>query len=268
MNRLRANITVTTVIFFATFVVFCAFGVDTAFVALSRFKLQKATEVTALMSANLLNSGLEDYVDNDPRLEPLAGDFLSLSALNGAGLSSLESRRTAEGDFRVRIKTWMPVETYFLRFVGLNTVAVEASSAATSYTQEINNANYGQNVELATILTDKQGAEFSVESKYGYFVFAGLDTPSGIVWEDVSCKSQNATPTLRAVEGSTEEFGFLCENASFDLSKPCEDRETKMAKYIIVYKDSSEDACAVLPSGGQLNIKVLNNVKLVRSSDF
>lgn len=258
LKPLKANIAVTTSVFLATFIVFCAFGLDTAFVVLDRFKLQKATETVALASAAYLNSGAVD--------PNLPSEVLQIHGLPAASIKTFETKYE-DGSHKVRITTEMPAETYFLRFVGVGYVVLKATSAAKTFTQIPENQKFGEAIELNPLLTDKRGEDFSVESPYGYYVFAGIDSDAGIMWEDVGCKA-NVTTTDRTV--GLKEFKAICENASFDLSQPCDYKPYSdsigVVKYIRVYKDP--DACLVQPGASKLEVKVLNNVRLINPKDF
>lgn len=244
-----------------SFIVFCAFGVDTAFIVLKRFQLQKAVEMATLASAAHLKSGVQE--------PDLPSRMLALSEFPLVNITSFETKNVGE-NYRAKLSVEMPVDTYFLNFIGLKYVTIRATSAATTYIQELKDQQYGDILELDTIMTDKVGFDFSVESSYGYFVFAGVDTGSGnILWEDIGCKVQeDITPQSKTLVG--EELGLLCDNASFDLSIPCVDKpdgvNIGIVKYLRVYKDPK--ACAVQPSATALNIKVLNNVKLMPTKDF
>jgi hypothetical protein len=199
------------------FTVLASFAIDSSFFVLTRFKLQKATETTAMAAASYLNEG---------NAQTKTQEFFKLFQSKGSELEHAEVVSVTEGKVSidgnqypaVGIETEVNAPTYFLRMLGLSYIKFKAHAYAVSKTVAYNQVS-GDTIELGDILTDKNGPDFSVGIDNGYFIFGGVkDGDDNVMWQDLGCKALvGSTPTLVG----SKEYKLVCANSSFDLSQTC-----------------------------------------------
>lgn len=212
---------------------FCAFGIDMAFITLNRVKLQKAVETTALASVSRYK---DTGADESAMLFNL---FKSkFDTIQGAGLDSVEYKNEGGGVYKVKVCASLANATYFLRFIGVGGVKIEANSYAQTFEQVETGRKAGETIGLLNIMTDKVGDEFKVhvdDYNDGWFVFAGTkDGEGSYVWSDISCKSDVEVKNITVGEKT---YGLICaKDATFDLTKSCNPAiNTNIVSYLKFY---------------------------------
>ncbi len=256
------NLVLIFVMALAGFVALAGFAVDASFFVLTRFKLQKATETTAMATASYLKQGTA---------QTQAPEIFKLFQAKGSELEHGKITNIKEGTVSiegtthpaVEIETQASAPTHFLRIVGLSHITFNAKAGAVSI-EKVYNKSAGDTIELNEILTDKNGSDFKISLDSGYFVFGGFKgEDSSTMWQDLGCKaSAGFIPTL--VGG--REYNLICADSSFDLSEDCPDgTKAGSMEFIKVFRT---EACRDLREGTDVTLTVENNVKLVPTSLF
>ncbi len=258
----RGNLVLIFVISLVGFVTLASFAVDSSFFVLTRFKLQKATETTAMAAASYLKEGT---------VQTKTPEIFKLFQAKGSELEHAKIMSIQEGTATinsvpypaVKIETQVHAPTHFLRLAGLSYVTFEARAYAVSKT-EVYNKTSGDTIELNQILTDKTGEDFTINLDSGYFIFGGFkDSAGNIMWQDLGCKAQAATvPT--SVGG--KQYNLICSDSSFDLSKTCaNDTVAGSVQFIKVFRT---EACRDLREGTSVTLTIENDVELIPGSIF
>ena len=264
-----ANISVMIAVFCLAFLAFCAFACDMAYVTLYRQKLQRATETTALISVAHYKNTQEDKTQ----------EFLKFFTANQGDFQNAHveehvfDKTSDDLGYKLKLKTSMLAPTYFLRFASVASVKIEATSYAQTKSELYENKNLEELITINGFITDKEGEEFTIKTNQnqGYFIFVGTgENENNIKWEDASCKSD---AEVVEKEISSKKIGLICaQEAKFDFSKACTRNENiNVAKYIKLYGAKVEDCEGSSVEEGTpttFNLTVLNNVKLITSSDF
>ena len=260
-RKRRANISIMVAVFCMAFLVFCAFGVDMAYVTLNRAKLQRAVETTALASIAEYKNSTQDKSEDFFKL------FKSkIDVLKNAQIESVEYKDGEDNSKKVKISAKLVSPTFFLRFAGVGKINIKANSYAQAYEEIIKNKTSGDTIELENQLTDKNGNDIKIETANlpeGYFIFAGIKNNDGVImWSDIGCKA-DSTRTLEQI-GSSQYNLISTNNTYFDLSKTCEPNiDTNIVSYLRLYRAKFAEE-----HDYSFTIRILNNVKLITKNDF
>ena len=260
-RKRRANISIMVAVFCMAFLVFCAFGVDMAYVTLNRAKLQRAAETTALASIAEYKNSAQDKSEDFFKL------FKSkIDVLKNAQIESVEYKDGEDNSKKVKISAKLVSPTFFLRFAGVGKINIKANSYAQAYEEIIKNKTSGDTIELENQLTDKNGNDIKIETANlpeGYFIFAGIKNNDGVImWSDIGCKA-DSTSTIEQVWSS--QYNLInVNNTYFDLSKTCEPNiDTNIVSYLRLYRAKFTEE-----HDYSFTIRILNNVKLITKNDF
>lgn len=135
MTKKNASSTLYFIFFFIIFLAFCAFAVDGAIVLTNRAKLQNATEMTALAAASefnydksATNFDIEQKVSNTAK--DIFNNVLKQDSLQYAVID--EPVVDFTGHRTVIITTHMVSQPFFLRFLGVSGINLEAHAKALS----------------------------------------------------------------------------------------------------------------------------------------
>lgn len=272
-NKKPANISILVTVFCFSFIVFSAFAVDMAFVTLNRAKLQRAAETTALASVAKYKGS---YLDDSRKYFNLYKT--KTDTLKDAQLMNVQYKNEDNGDTKIKIEAQLVIPTYFLRFAGLKSVTIKANSYAKTYEQIQENIIFEDIVSSESLITNKSGDEIEIRnntSTNGYFIFAGIKNDYGeYIWKDIGCKADVQTYKIPV---GTNTYNLICaRRARFDFSKQCTgNTDINIAKYIKIYAANPNDCLAygttaqeAVTYGYGLQIKILNNTKLITKDDF
>lgn len=140
-NKKHASITVYVFALISIFLAFCAFAIDGAIVFTTRMKLQNITEIIAMSAASeynaTLNASNTDKSNAVSNAATNAFNILSKDGLNAAKLNI----STNPASNKVLIKTTMIAQPFFLAFLGVNGINIEAKACAVSQEKPIK-SNY------------------------------------------------------------------------------------------------------------------------------
>ena len=274
MKKLKGNVILTTFVLSMALLVLGIFGTDTAYIVLSRFKLQKITEALALEYASSLAASINNYT-NSNRHGTISSQYKrvydsklsGLVALQVAGMrykTILDKNGVITGTV-VEVSTTASVLPAFLRFIGTKGIQIHSLAHAktenSTYSDSTNIAagKYFAEFNLNNIMTNKamgQG-DFALNFKYsdnengGYFVFGSYKVNDR--WTDLGYAANSS------LQNKIEDVG-ICINSSnqnpltFNLNtdnKTNLNGFTKRANKIRVYKSNgvSKDYF----TGAQLN---------------
>lgn len=241
-TKKRADISIMVAVFCVAFLAFCAFGIDMAYITLNRIKLQRATETTALASVARYRETLNDESEELFNLYKTKFD-----TIRDAQIVSAQYKDEGNNIYKVKISTKLMSPVYFLRFVGVGGVRIEANSYAQTSPQIETDKQSGEIIELDTLMTDKSGSEFKIKTKtgsYGYFVFAGIKKDDGsYIFSDIGCK---ADTTIISKNVNGKNYNLICaQEVNFDLSKQCSPQvNTNTLNYIRIFSANASD-CTV-----------------------
>lgn len=146
MNKRKANATVFIIAFFVAFLAFSAFAVDGTIIFTQRAKLQSATEAAALAGASAFVGPLppgmtrENYVASTSKntFRLIKVDSLDSIDVDTVSEFNVEVNTTKK---RVRITTNCLAQPFFLAFLGVTGIKLEAKACATSEALNVK-ANY------------------------------------------------------------------------------------------------------------------------------
>lgn len=301
-KKLRANIVISIIIFIFTFIILCICAIDAGYVVLTRYKVQKLTETTALYMVSFLNSKPVEERNNEA-LKPLKERFEKLysSSLSGYYNFKINDIEIKDETLSPKIKVGAEanIPTIFLRYAGIGYIKIMQTSYAKAETYDMTMIDSDSNsytFESHDIITDKKGDDISVEYDGDYFIFAGIrGQDDEIFWSDAGYASEvSSKKVLLMPEGETPYEAYCVKSdAEFDFSDTSK-RTIGLIKYIKIYKadcsknEASEENPALdettmpdkegsgTPKGepdgtedsGVPVVKVLNSVKLIKRSDF
>ena len=302
VKKTRANIVISIIIFIFTFIVLCICAIDAGYVVLTRYKVQKLTETTALYMTSFLNSKPLDERNNET-LKPLKERFEKLYSSTLSGyynfrMNDIEIKNEALNP-KIKVNTEANIPTLFLRYAGIGYIKILQTSYARDENYDmtlIDSDSSSYTFESGDIITDKDGADIGVEYDGDYFIFAGIKGQDNeIFWSDAGYASNvSSKKVLLMSEDSTPYEAYCVQNdAEFDFSNVSK-RTIGLVKYIKIYKANcandvpkkedlslGETAVPDIESSGALGgepgdaggsgapvVKVLNSVKLIKKSDF
>lgn len=129
MRRKSASAVVYIIFFFVLFLAFCAFAVDATIVYNIRGKLQNATEATALAAASEFK-----YKDSPTavEIEQKARDIFKTTQTDALKYANINDLKVSTNNKQVLIVTQLYAQTYFLRFLGIGTINLNAQALAVS----------------------------------------------------------------------------------------------------------------------------------------
>ena len=133
MKKLKANAIVTTFVLTLCLLLLGIFGTDTAYIVLSRFKLQKVAEAIALEYASSLAKSI-DGNDNIDQCQDIIKDFLNVYSTQNSGILGLEVNgieyKIKNDGAYVRARITSSVLPAFLRYIGVRGIKVHAIAYA------------------------------------------------------------------------------------------------------------------------------------------
>lgn len=148
MNKLNnskkeASSVIFLTVFFVIFLAFAAFAVDGTIVFTTRAKLQNITEMTALAAASEFNysqnetdvSAIETHVSNS------ANTTFNLLKQDGLQYAKIDKMNVSTTSNKILVVSKVTAEPYFLAFLGVNGITLEAQACALSEPLPIK-ANY------------------------------------------------------------------------------------------------------------------------------
>ena len=140
MKRKNASATVYIIFFLIIFLAFCAFAVDGTIVLTDRAKLQSATEATALAAASQFNASTNVTAQNIIDAAARAFNILKVDNLTTATITTNVDIVTNQ----VQVNTEYISQPYFLAFLGVTGIELEAKACAVSESRDVT-ANYPNN---------------------------------------------------------------------------------------------------------------------------
>ncbi|MDD3436893.1 MAG: pilus assembly protein TadG-related protein [Candidatus Gastranaerophilales bacterium] len=186
MKQKRASTTIYIIFFFVIFLAFAAFAVDGAIVFANRIKLQNITETTALVAASEFNySSTATASDIENHVKSTAEDTFDLLKKDGLSIAKINTQADATSN-KILATTTMVSQPFFLRFLGVSGINLEAKACAVC--EELNvTANYsGVNwvttkaVYLSDILSkDLNMNDTAILLPLGKFYSASYNSTSG-----------------------------------------------------------------------------------------
>lgn len=188
MNKKPASTTVYIIFFFVIFLAFTAFAVDGAIVFTNRMKLQNAAETTALVAASEFNySTTATSLDKENHVIATAQSTFDTIKKDGLGNASITASAKAASN-QVLIDATMVSEPFFLQFLGISGINLEAKASAVSKELPVT-ANYsGVNwlTSKAAYLSDILSKNLNyndtaILNPLGNFYLASFDTVSKFV---------------------------------------------------------------------------------------
>ena len=261
MKKLKGNVILTTFVLSMTLLVLGIFGTDTAYIVLSRFKLQKITEALALEYASSLAPSINNNTNSNQhgiiRNQYQRIYDSKLSGLIALQITGMRYKRILDKNgiitkTVVEVSTTASVLPAFLRFIGTKGIQIHslahAKTEKTVYSDstDIAGGKYYAEFNLNDIMTNKtmgQG-DFALNFKYsdnengGYFVFGSYKVNNR--WTDLGYAANSS------LQNKIENIG-LCINSSnqnpvtFNLStdnKTTLNGFTKRVNKIRVYKSN------------------------------
>ncbi len=256
----KANISIMVVVFSVSFLAFCAFGIDMAYVTLNRAKLQRATETTALASVGeYKNSGID-------KSEIFFNLFKSkFDIMKNAKLDEVVYKNEDKGIKKIKIRTSLISPTFFLRFAGVGKINIKANSYAQTYELIIEDKKSSDTIELNDLVTNKNGYDIKIETENlpeGYFIFAGMKNKDNVLmWADIGCKTDAQKTSIQ--KGLNNYTLIKSNEALYDIGKDCEEQtNTNVLTHLRLYSNSQN------ATDYSFKITVLNNVKLITKNDF
>ena len=141
MNKKKASATVYIIFFLVMFLAFAAFAVDGTIVLSNRAKLQNITEATALAAAAEFNYSLSaTNAEIEQKVSDTATETFQLLTKDGLQVSHINIKASAVSN-KVFIQTGMVSRPFFLAFLGVSGLNLEAKACAVSETMSIS-SNY------------------------------------------------------------------------------------------------------------------------------
>lgn len=131
-NKKNASSLLYFIIMFVIFLAFAAFAVDGTVVLTNRAKLQNITEMTALAAASEFRSS-SSVTAND--IDDAARNTFNLLKQDGLGVSTIDVKSSTDSN-KVFVKTTMISQPFFLAFLGVSGITLEAQACAVS--EELN----------------------------------------------------------------------------------------------------------------------------------
>lgn len=188
MNKKSASTTVYIIFFFVIFLAFSAFAVDGAIVFTNRMKLQNAAETTALVAASEFNySSVASPADIQIQVTNTAKNTFDVLKKDGLGNANIDVQvHTASN--QVLIDATMVSQPFFLSFLGISGINLEAKASAVSKELPVT-ANYTGINWLTTkaayksdiLSKDLNLNDTAILNPLGNFYSAAYDTASGFV---------------------------------------------------------------------------------------
>ncbi len=139
MNKKKASSTLYFILFFIIFLAFCAFAVDGTIVFTNRAKLQSITETAALAAAEEFNSDTDDAISTTEKDNVKSVARRLFNTLKQGGLQTAEvgvNGVELNGQM-VTLTTSMISQPFFLSFLGISGINLEARARARSETVPI-----------------------------------------------------------------------------------------------------------------------------------
>lgn len=187
----KGSVLVSVIAFFIVFFVFCGFAIDFSAIITTRLQLQNVTE-------NAVFAAVDSETVEDA--ENIVKSFLSYYQVSKNQTAKLEEISFKEEQKAVYIKTKAYAQTFFLSALGINTVELQAQSAAQikkiplSVDATFSIENQFQYI-APTLIFDKNGAEIELLSENGpedYSIFVGLNNKEKETkWVEITCANQN-----------------------------------------------------------------------------
>lgn len=154
MNKKEASTLLYMILFLVIFLAFCTFAVDGVIVFNNRAKLQDATEMTAMAAAEEFNS------DSDPNtISATDINNVNTIATNAFNFIKKDNLQTATmvpkidtANQTVTITTEMISQPFFLRFLGVSGIKLEAKAIAKSETADVK-VTYNNTINWITAIT-------------------------------------------------------------------------------------------------------------------
>lgn len=142
MKKKTASSTLYFIFFFVIFLAFCAFAVDGTLTLTYRSKLQNATEMAALAGASEFTYDLSAQ-DSDiiTKVQNEATDTFNLLRGDSLQTASVQAVDIDTGARTVTLTTKVISQPFFLSFLGVNGITLEAKASAQSETLPVT-ANY------------------------------------------------------------------------------------------------------------------------------
>lgn len=137
MKKKKASALIYIIFLLTALLAFCAFAVDGTIILMIREKLQSATEATALAAASNFNCNASVTQGDIAGKASEVFNILKTDNLQSANMTATVNLSTKE----VLITTQMPAQTYFLSFLGVSNVSLNAKARAKSENLPIT-ANY------------------------------------------------------------------------------------------------------------------------------
>ncbi|MCD8023980.1 MAG: hypothetical protein LUE64_00405 [Candidatus Gastranaerophilales bacterium] len=177
-KKLKANAVLTVFVISFSLFLLSAFGIDGAYVILSRYKLQKITEAIAFEYAAALASDVDgsgaSEEDRDSYCEDIKTRYKSIYNLQASGvtvfeISNMEYKMdTTNDEAAVRVYTTSAVLPAFLRFAGVKRIVIYARACAKT-----------QKISISKTISM---ADSSFDLSEGYYAdknsaYAQFDTP-------------------------------------------------------------------------------------------
>lgn len=141
MRKKNASATIYMIFFLVIFLAFCAFAVDGTIVLTNRAKLQSVTEATAVAAASQFNYSQEATVDQVKQtVENAAKATFALLRIDSLKTATIGVEVNV-GLHQVRVSTQYMSQPYFLAFLGVTGINLQAKACAVSEIRPVT-ANY------------------------------------------------------------------------------------------------------------------------------
>ncbi len=245
IKKYRGNIAAAIIIFTLALFFLCICAIDAGYVILTRYKVQKVTETTALYMASYIKS--KPAEERNPaslnnikeKIQNLYSNK-DLSGYTGFKITDIELKN-ADINPKIKITTETYTPALFLRFFGLGIIKIHQTSYATSEEnkiplQESDTKSY--TFKSNDIITDKTGDDIKINYDSDYLIFAGLEDYNGkIRWADIGSKTDSKKTKVTITNGASG-YEAYCINkgeTAFDFSKES-DEIIGLARYIKIYK--------------------------------
>lgn len=148
IKKTKGNAILATFIFAISFFMLCAFGTDTAYIILTRYKLQKITEAIAIEYCSIKAKEIQNIAETDAQrnidCQNVIGKYERIYQIPGTGLLGfhVEDMRhkvnMEANNVVVRVNTTSRVLPTFLRFVGAREIVIHSTACAQTETIQMN----------------------------------------------------------------------------------------------------------------------------------
>ena len=195
MKKIKASSTVFIIAFFVAFLAFSAFAVDGTIILTQRAKLQSATEAAALAGASEFNSSPDTPTVQLNVVNAAKNTFklIQVDSLKNMDVNSLSNfnPEVSTAHNQIRITTNYLAQPFFLSFLGVTGIKLEAKACATSEALAVN-ANYLTVNWITTaapyfsdiISKDLNLHDTAILNPLGGFLSASIDSVTGWVMFD------------------------------------------------------------------------------------